>query len=204
MTAHPAGRHGYITTHVGANIKIPLLSRSQIHQEDIVRSLALQCRFLGHLSRFYSVAEHSVHVAAIAKNSGEGRRGVRASLLHDAHEAYMGDIASPQKLQLPDVQEMERALETNFRSIVGLPGPQDPVWDRVRTYDIQSLHVEAYLFKDITPDWCDVELAKSILGSVEFHPLGLEWQRAEVLFNSAINEIGLFGSDQLDRDEERG
>lgn len=34
--------------------------------EDIARALAMQCRYNGHVTRFYSVAEHSVRVAMLA------------------------------------------------------------------------------------------------------------------------------------------
>jgi len=61
--------------------------------EDIAHALSNQCRFSGHTSRFYSVAEHAwlasyyapAHLAA-------------AALMHDAAEAYLIDIPRPLKL----------------------------------------------------------------------------------------------------------
>lgn len=63
---------------------------------DIARSLSNQCRFLGH-SRFYSVAEHSVRVSRLLEEWGEGPPVILWGLLHDASEAYLGDVPTPIK-----------------------------------------------------------------------------------------------------------
>jgi uncharacterized protein len=65
-------------------------------ETDIAESLARLPRFNGHLrSGPYSVAQHSV-VGADALFNETGRRDLAAAfLLHDAHEAYIGDITTP-------------------------------------------------------------------------------------------------------------
>lgn len=65
--------------------------------EDIAHALALQCRFAGHCRVHYSIAEHSVRVAARLKSLGLPRQLVLAALLHDASEAYLVDIPRPLK-----------------------------------------------------------------------------------------------------------
>lgn len=59
---------------------------------DIAHALGMLCRYNGHCSRFYSVAEHCVLIseAVSPENALWG-------LLHDATEAYVGDMVRPLK-----------------------------------------------------------------------------------------------------------
>lgn len=71
--------------------------RAAIDAADIASALAKVCRFNGATSRPYSVAEHSLHVAWVM----EVELGITeplpllCGLLHDAHEAYTGDLTTP-------------------------------------------------------------------------------------------------------------
>jgi hypothetical protein len=61
---------------------------------DIAHPLSLVARYVGHTSVPWSVASHSVVVARVLlrlKGPGYAARG----LLHDAHEAILGDIPTP-------------------------------------------------------------------------------------------------------------
>lgn len=82
----------------------------QICIRDIATGLSNICRFNGQGSRFYSVAEHSVHAAKIAKDCGLLNDTVLALLLHDATEAYLGDVTRPLKKLLPEYQRLEDRL----------------------------------------------------------------------------------------------
>lgn len=68
--------------------------------DDIAHALAQINRFNGHTTRPYSVAEHSLLVTDIAASRGASRAVQLACLLHDAHEAYVGDMHSPAKWAL--------------------------------------------------------------------------------------------------------
>jgi hypothetical protein len=96
----------------------------QIDIRDIAHALGHLCRFAGHCSRFYSVAEHSVHVARVLRERDEHL--ARWGLLHDAHEAYVVDIPSPLKRLIPDYQALEETAATAVLSKFGLQGEMPP------------------------------------------------------------------------------
>jgi uncharacterized protein len=69
----------------------------QLDAGDIARALANQCRFGGHSRVFYSVAQHSVIVSELVEQRGGDAEDVFAALMHDASEAYLGDMPHPIK-----------------------------------------------------------------------------------------------------------
>lgn len=60
---------------------------------DIAHSLARQCRFNGQCGGFISVADHCVRVHDMLEGTGHEAWG----LMHDAAEAYLGDLIRPMK-----------------------------------------------------------------------------------------------------------
>jgi hypothetical protein len=65
--------------------------------EDIAHALSMQCRFAGHCTDFYSVAEHSVRVSVLLQQERHDAMGCMLALLHDAAETYLPDIVRPIK-----------------------------------------------------------------------------------------------------------
>ena len=90
----------------------------QIDIGDIARALANQCRFGGHCRVFYSVAQHSVIVSELVEQRGGDAEDVFAALMHDASEAYLGDMPHPLKHRSPlgaAFKEAEDHLEQAIR-----------------------------------------------------------------------------------------
>lgn len=84
----------------GKGVDLAAPSPDAVDFHDIAVGLANQCRFTGAMRdcfSHYSVAQHSVLVATLVPHEYRLR-----ALLHDAHEAYVGDTASPMKWLLEE------------------------------------------------------------------------------------------------------
>lgn len=105
--------------------------------EDIAHALAGHGRWGNHSKEFMSVGNHSMLVAMLCKP--ENRLW---ALLHDASEAYLGDIPTPIKRCLPDYTEVEKILQTAIYRKFGLFGdcPKD-----VKEADARALFIEKHL-----------------------------------------------------------
>ncbi len=91
----------------------------QLDPGDIARALANICRFGGHCRPFYSVAQHSVIVSELVEQRGGDLEDVFAALMHDAAEAYLGDMPHPIKHRSPlgaAFKEAEDHLESVLRT----------------------------------------------------------------------------------------
>lgn len=83
---------GYIVTRTGTTFYALDPRPEEIHLEDIAWALAHQCRFSGHTSKFYSVAQHSCLVHDLVDDEHKPW-----ALFHDASEAYLIDVPRPLK-----------------------------------------------------------------------------------------------------------
>jgi len=87
---------------------------------DIAHHLSRICRWNGATRRHYSVAEHSYALALHFRLQGNLELA-RWALLHDAAEAYTGDIVRPLKRAI-DIGHIERRLERVIWPKFGLHG----------------------------------------------------------------------------------
>jgi len=95
----------YILTASGIKIDPLHPEPEQINIHDIAHSLVKICRFNGHCHGFYSVAEHSIRVSREVPIAHK-----LTALLHDATEAYIGDMVSPIKRRMAPYRKMEENL----------------------------------------------------------------------------------------------
>ncbi len=112
---------------------------------DIAHALSNLCRFTGQCSRFYSVAEHSVH----ASRQVEPEFAFEA-LMHDAAEAFVGDVSKPLKGLLRDYRVIEARVEAAIRRRFGLPLICS---ESVKRVDLAMLRTEQVQLMRNRDDW---------------------------------------------------
>jgi hypothetical protein len=112
--------------------------------EDIAHSLSLKCRWTAQCARLYTIAEHSIRVAnaAIAFAVLDGVTDIARlntiriqGLIHDAHEAYLADLASPLKEFVPGWREIEDRIQDAIVTHLGLT-ESDPGQPYVKQADM--------------------------------------------------------------------
>jgi len=102
----------------------------------IAHTLANLCRFGGHCTPFYSVAQHCYHVSYLAPGSER-----LAGLLHDASEAYLVDIPAPLKTSglFDEYLKIEETLQAVINQKFGVP---IKLSDKIRQADLIMLATE--------------------------------------------------------------
>lgn len=167
-----------IQTRMGFYFDLEHPWRSYVHIVDIAHALSNLCRFSGHCREFYSVAQHSVLVATIAPPEH-----ALAALLHDAAEAYCGDVSAPLKCLLPDYRKVQREIERAVAGRFGLPADVPEV---VKRADLVALATERRDLMPRTPErWACLE-------GIKPHPARIQAMppiQAEALFLSVFKCI---------------
>lgn len=110
------------------------VDNNEYYISDIAHALSQQCRFSGHTSEFYSVAEHSVHCSYLVPP-----QYALTALLHDASEAYIVDIPKPLKAELPEYCKIEDKVMSVIARVFGIIYPFPKA---VKDVDIQMLFAE--------------------------------------------------------------
>lgn len=126
---------GQFNSYTGRLIDFNHPAPEQIDLTDIAHALSNICRFGGHSGPFYSVAQHSILVAALAPPHLR-----REALMHDAAEAYLGDVIKPLKILLGDKYS---DLEASFESVICDKFCLS--WSKmteVKPYDMQAVEIE--------------------------------------------------------------
>lgn len=88
---------------------------------DIAHGISMQCRYNGHVKRFYSVAEHCYIMSYYVPEED-----ALWALLHDATESYVGDMVRPLKKHMPDFVIAEDVVMGAIAERFSLVSPSMP------------------------------------------------------------------------------
>ena len=166
----------WIETFSGQRFHYLSPSDDEIDIRDIAHALSLMCRFGGHCRKFYSVAQHSIHVMNLvpAEYKLEG-------LLHDAAEAYISDIPRPIKNDLVNFKDMENVIEEAIIKKFNVTQRNHSV---IKKADNIMLATEARdLMATNLEDWA--KLPDPLKGKIR----PLRWYTAEANFLKAFEEL---------------
>lgn len=150
-----------IQTFVGEMFDVFNPDPALIHVKDISHALSMICRYGGHSREFYSVAEHCVLMSKHFESQGD-KNLARCALLHDASEAYMGDVVRPLKMQLPLYRNVEDTLHAHIFHRFGLEPHLPP---KIKEADLR-----------ITVDEREVVMMPRVWSYDPLDPLGVEVQ----------------------------
>lgn len=164
---------------------------------DLAHQLALTNRFHGATFRPYSVAEHSLFVARCLELDGRSPRFQLLGLLHDAHEAYSGDIVRPLKWVLDSegaIDDIESAEQAAIMAALGVPLQTKEEKKTVKLWDNSMLLEERSALLRPTDDvWSVSGVAVPVEVSVEIRkprPAVPEWWRVvEELFTQRLYDL---------------
>lgn len=146
---------------------------------DIAHALSMQCRFSGHVSEFYSVAQHCVLVSYLCDSDH-----ALSGLLHDASEAYLVDVPRPLKQsgEFGAYIKFENVLQTMIYKKYNCPEIEPP---SVKNADRLMLAIEAnLLMRPFHKDWS--------LGDIKIIPFTFEPlnpKQAEELYLNRFLEL---------------
>jgi len=116
----------------------------------VTNAISKICRFAGNTRGHYSVAEHSVRLADAIARAGGNRAEQLQALVHDAHEAYCGDVTRPMRraIQALDFkafkvwEDIERRCQ---KAVFQAAGCDTSLTDRVDHFDAMLGDAEATL-----------------------------------------------------------
>lgn len=144
----------WIQTYSGKAFDLENPTPDMVDLDDICHALSFINRFTGHAQQAHSVATHSFLVAYLVP-----REFHLHALLHDAAEAYVGDMAAPLKRLLrkydPDAPflQVEQMVTEAIADHFGLPRDFAHC-DVVKRADLQVLSIEREVFMaDAPKDW---------------------------------------------------
>jgi hypothetical protein len=128
--------------------------------EQIARQLGKLCRYAGATPEWWSVARHSLLVAALAPDDPEHSL---LALMHDAHECWTGDILRPMTAMMGgsalfDIHDAQRRIDNHLFSLIGFD-PCPTVMAAVAKADDEACRLEMLL---LNPHYTPAEITDAL------------------------------------------
>lgn len=152
MTEHLL--HATVTIN-GRHVPLLAITPADIEFEAIGNTLDRLSRFGGHLKCHYSVGRHCRSMAKVAFAETGNHRLAMACLIHDAHEAYLGDLTTPVVQALDAVSDgaagkaittlkdlCDAAIEGALNDFLGTHVDWQSFRPFVKEYDLRALKAE--------------------------------------------------------------
>lgn len=151
-------RGPYIQTYSGGRAYLLDPRPEDINLLDIAHALSNICRFGGHTREHYTVAAHSVLVSTLCNEDN-----ALLGLMHDATEAYVGDMVSPLKSALPGYKEIEKKWAAAIDVAFNFGGRMVDLPEDVKKADMLALAAEAHKLLTGGPHrWEPADLSKDL------------------------------------------
>lgn len=181
----PDDARGYwIQTYTGRRFYLADPRPEDFNIEDIATALSRVCRFSGHCLQFMSVAEHSVMVMQEVMRETNDPRILRAAILHDGPEAYVGDNTRPLKAIIPQHVTVENRILEAMAKRYDFDVPLDP---RIKRAD------NAVAYTEVLTNMRKGPLAEewSVLRASQNNPKFLMPDHARIAFLVALEACGI-------------
>lgn len=166
-----------IQTFTGRHFSLLDPQLEDIDIQDIAHALSHMCRFTGHTSEFYSVAQHSVLVSLVCEPEDR-----KHALLHDAAEAFCCDISRPLKY-LPEMaryKDIEHVIQSRIYEAFHLAPEYGP---SVKAADNRLVRAEAAKLMRPIPSWASVDPDINIIPMSPRYAKSVFLDRFHELFN---------------------
>jgi len=186
-----ASMSNFTITHSGNIVNLTNPEPRSISLHDIAHSLTNTKRFTGFSS--YTIAEHSIVCALAVNVSGLNESGASfvrlCSLMHDFHEAYTGDIATPVAREIGQsgmspLRSLKRRMQKAIHQSLGVPACPVSCQSRIARIDREALVSEAW---SCFPKNAAQEVEQSSglrMSSFDTAPIAAAWQE---LFSRRID-----------------
>lgn len=177
----------------GSLVDLLAPAQAEIRVSDIAIQLAVTARFTGATVRLgggpYYVAQHSCVVARLVSQAHARNPLLQLqALLHDAHEAFTGDITTPLKQALGPaaaqaLQRLQDGLDAAIHAALGVALPSETHASLIARADAIALATE---WRDLMPGPCPIAAPPA-----NFAIRPLPWDRAEDLFLRTFDRLSI-------------